>query len=190
MNRINCFLFAPIIAYNLYDKPLFASQVAANIYRPTRDIDTEIYNGEQRSEKEIETIISTDRFRPDRGFLGAEKVLSSELSQVQQRRDGPVQFERSSETTLSTTDPFGLDQFLTEAKKGKQAMSLIGPRGAMHANAGGSSHTSSTMNLYDNQPTNYEERTRHRVEFQKETGSKRARHDRSYHQHEREEDNE
>lgn len=42
------------------------------------------------------------RFQPDKEFAGTDRNM---------RRDGPVQFERDEE------DPFGLDKFLTEAKK-------------------------------------------------------------------------
>ena len=42
------------------------------------------------------------RFHPDKEFAGTDRNL---------RRDGPVQFERDEE------DPFGLDKFLTEAKR-------------------------------------------------------------------------
>ena len=47
------------------------------------------------------------RFQPDKGFAGTDRG---------QRRDGPVQFEKEEE------DPFGLDKFLTEAKKGKRPL--------------------------------------------------------------------
>ena len=47
---------------------------------------------------------SVPRFQPDKEFAGTDRT---------QRRDGPVQFEE---------DPFGLDKFLTEAKKGKRPL--------------------------------------------------------------------
>ena len=47
----------------------------------------------------------THRFQPDKGFSGADGG---------QVRDGPVQFEKEDE------DPFGLNKFLTEAKKAKR----------------------------------------------------------------------
>ena len=46
------------------------------------------------------------RFQPDKGFSGADQALT---------RDGPVQFEKDTEE-----DPFGLNKFLTEAKKAKR----------------------------------------------------------------------
>ena len=50
---------------------------------------------------------SAPRFQPDKEFAGTDRT---------QRRDGPVQFEKEEE------DPFGLDKFLTEAKKGKRPL--------------------------------------------------------------------
>ena len=47
------------------------------------------------------------RFQPDKEFSGTDRG---------HRRDGPVQFEKEEE------DPFGLDKFLTEAKKGKRSL--------------------------------------------------------------------
>lgn len=46
------------------------------------------------------------RFQPEKGFEGTDHT---------QRRDGPVQFQKDVEE-----DPFGLNKFLTEAKKGKR----------------------------------------------------------------------
>lgn len=43
------------------------------------------------------------RFVPDRGFAGTDRNA---------RREGPVQFEQEEE------DPFGLGQFLEQAKRG------------------------------------------------------------------------
>jgi SNW domain-containing protein 1 len=49
--------------------------------------------------------MTSSRFQPDKGFSGADGGQS---------RDGPVQFEKEDE------DPFGLNKFLTEAKKAKR----------------------------------------------------------------------
>ncbi len=46
------------------------------------------------------------RFQPDKGFSGGDGG---------QVRDGPVQFEKEVED-----DPFGLNKFLTDAKKAKR----------------------------------------------------------------------
>ena len=50
--------------------------------------------------------LMTNRFQPEKGFEGADQS---------QPRDGPVQFQKDVEE-----DPFGLNKFLTEAKKGKR----------------------------------------------------------------------
>lgn len=61
---------------------------------------------------EVESLVVTvllvplSRFVPDKGFSGTDQA---------QVRDGPVQFERDMEE-----DPFGLNKFLTEAKKAKR----------------------------------------------------------------------
>lgn len=52
---------------------------------------------------------SVHRFQPDKGFAGTDRT---------QQRDGPVKFVREKEEE----DPFGLDKFLTEAKKGKRPL--------------------------------------------------------------------
>ena len=49
----------------------------------------------------------TCRFQPDKGFSGADQAPT---------RDGPVQFEKDT----AEEDPFGLNKFLTEAKKAKR----------------------------------------------------------------------
>lgn len=49
---------------------------------------------------------SLHRFQPDKGFSGTDQAPS---------REGPVQFEKDVEE-----DPFGLNKFLTEAKKAKR----------------------------------------------------------------------
>ena len=46
------------------------------------------------------------RFQPDKGFSGTDQAPV---------RDGPVQFDKDTEE-----DPFGLNKFLTEAKKAKR----------------------------------------------------------------------
>ena len=53
-----------------------------------------------------------DRFQPDKGFSGTDQAAS---------RDGPVQFEKDVEE-----DPFGLNKFLTEAKKAKRPSEGLG----------------------------------------------------------------
>ncbi|ORY79025.1 SKIP/SNW domain-domain-containing protein [Protomyces lactucae-debilis] len=70
-------------AYNLYDKPLFASREAANaIYRPFQ-------RGGQEEEETVENVTKQSRFdvlgKATKGFGGAEGA---------EAREGPVQFEK------------------------------------------------------------------------------------------------
>ncbi|XP_009775566.1 SNW/SKI-interacting protein A-like [Nicotiana tabacum] len=114
--------FATDDAYNVYDKGLFTAQpTLSTLYRPKKDVDSEIYGG---SDEQLDKIMKTDRFKPDKAFAGTSERAST--------RDGPVQFEKQ----VEEADPFGLDQFLTEVKKGKKAMSSVGSGGTMRASAG------------------------------------------------------
>ncbi|GFW21333.1 SNW domain-containing protein 1 [Trichonephila clavipes] len=84
--------------YTVYDKPWRSQQaVSNNIYRPKGNADKDIYG------EDFDKLIKTSRFVPDKEFAGTDRSG---------RRDGPVQFEKQEEE-----DPFGLDKFLTEAKK-------------------------------------------------------------------------
>lgn len=109
-------------AYNIYDKALFRGGAAADaIYRPTRTAEDEW--GDE--DKAVEQIHAKSRFKPgDKGFEGAG-------ADAKQARSRPVEFEEDQE------DPFGLDQMLTEARKGK-ALDRIGEGSGMSAAAGGS----------------------------------------------------
>uniref|UniRef100_T1JH05 SKI-interacting protein SKIP SNW domain-containing protein n=1 Tax=Strigamia maritima TaxID=126957 RepID=T1JH05_STRMM len=84
--------------YNVYDKPWRSGQaVHQSLYRPSKNIDKDTYGDD------MEKLAKTNRFVPDKEFSGTDRNA---------RREGPVQFERQEEE-----DPFGLDKFLTEAKK-------------------------------------------------------------------------
>lgn len=89
--------------YNLYDKPLFGTSAAHLIYRPQigRDGDNGGEDGEGSGDAGAQ---SRRHARPDKAFSGTDAA---------QGKEGPVQFER-------VDDPFGVDQFLAEAKKGKR----------------------------------------------------------------------
>jgi SNW domain-containing protein 1 len=112
-------------AYDLYDKPLFNAAGLGSMYRPR--VDTNNDDGAEVSEvdaeKEARRIASTERFVAEKGFAGSERTSAAS-------RDGPVQFEKEE-------DPFGLDQFLSEAKKGRAALDTIGKRGELHAGSSG-----------------------------------------------------
>ncbi|KAK9947821.1 hypothetical protein M0R45_003424 [Rubus argutus] len=123
--------FATDDQYNVYDKGLFTAQpTLSTLYRPKKDADAEVYGG---ADEQLDKIMKTDRFKPDKGFSGASERTS--------RRDGPVEFEKDAEEA----DPFGLDQFLTEVKKGKKAMEKVGRGGTLNATAGSSMRDSSDV---------------------------------------------
>lgn len=103
--------------YDIYDKPLLKGSSANMLATHRAKTDDEMHGGEG-AEKEYEKLVKTDKFRPDKGFEGTEEGRK-------RPRDEPVQFEREEE------DPFGLDQFLSDAKKGKKALDSVGSRGGM-----------------------------------------------------------
>ncbi|CAA3008246.1 SNW SKI-interacting -like [Olea europaea subsp. europaea] len=114
--------FATDDAYNVYDKGLFTAQSTMNtLYRPKKDADDEMYGG---AEEQLDKLMKTDRFKPDKAFTGTSERTG--------QRDRPVEFEKEAEEA----DPFGLDQFLTEVKKGKKAMDKVGTGGTLKAGAG------------------------------------------------------
>ncbi|XP_044728156.1 puff-specific protein Bx42 [Chrysoperla carnea] len=83
-------------AYNVYDKPWREqNSLGTHLYRPSKNLDKEIYGDD------LEKIVKSNRFVPDKEFSGTDRNM---------QRSGPVQFERDE-------DPFGLDQFLTQAKR-------------------------------------------------------------------------
>lgn len=111
-------------SYNVFDKPLFhGSSAAAAIYKPRgNQQDDESFGG--GTEEGIANALSNDRFA-----LGAVP-RSFEGGAEAEVRDGPVQFEKDTEVSLSlrdlqggggggqAADPFGLNQFMDEAKRG------------------------------------------------------------------------
>jgi SNW domain-containing protein 1 len=90
-------------AYNTFSKPLFADR-GNSLYAPSRggaDLETLGEGGAAAEEA-----VRTDRFRPDRGFAGAE--LESVKGAAGGRTAGPVVFERPPEAQ----DPFGLGDIM------------------------------------------------------------------------------
>ncbi len=71
----------------------------SHLYRPKKTVDEESYGDE------LEKLSRQRRFVPDKGFADADRL---------RRLDGPVQFEKDEE------DPFGLNKFLSEAKKAQK----------------------------------------------------------------------
>lgn len=102
--------FADEESYNLYDKPLFhGSTAAAAIYKARGNIsegNEDSFGG--GTEEGISGALKNDRFGLGQARVGFEGATDQEV------REGPVQFEKD------TTDVFGLNQFLDEAKTGKK----------------------------------------------------------------------
>lgn len=83
--------------YNVYDKPFReGGTMANNLYRPSKNIDKDVYG------EDLDKLVKTNRFVPDKEFSGTDRSGAG--------RSGPVQFEKEE-------DPFGLDQFLSQAKR-------------------------------------------------------------------------
>eukprot|EP00940_MAST-03C_sp_MAST-3C-sp2_P000855 g855.t1 len=116
--------------YNLYSKPLFDKGAAEQIYRPTRSSADKYGNVEEHYSR-IKNY--GDKFRPDKDFKGVADARKSGIT-----RSGPVQFERGAPGAEDEQDPFGLDSFLSEAKKGKKRGILENRsgRGTMSASGG------------------------------------------------------
>ncbi|KAG6860956.1 mRNA splicing protein [Termitomyces sp. Mi166 len=102
--------FADDDSYNLYDKPLFhGSTAAAAIYKARGNItegNDDSFGG--GTEEGIGKALGNDRFGLGQARVGFEGASEQEV------REGPVQFEKD------TSDVFGLNQFLDEAKTGKK----------------------------------------------------------------------
>lgn len=102
--------FADEDSYNLYDRPLFhGSTAAAAIYKARGNLDQgndESFGG--GTEEGISKALDNDRFDLGTAKHGFEGAADQEV------REGPVQFEKD------TSDVFGLDKFLDEAKAGKK----------------------------------------------------------------------
>ncbi|CAI5731734.1 unnamed protein product [Hyaloperonospora brassicae] len=88
--------------YSVYSKPM-VDRGKASVYRP-KDVD-----GVFDADKEYDELKGghAKRFKADKQFRGTEAVARGGA------RDGPVQFSKDSED-----DPYGLDQFLTDARTG------------------------------------------------------------------------
>jgi SNW domain-containing protein 1 len=83
-------------SYNPYDKAWRGGDnVQQHIYRPSKNLDKDVYGDD------LDKIINTNRFVPDKGFAGAEAGT---------RGSGPVQFEREQ-------DVFGLSDLFNKDKK-------------------------------------------------------------------------
>lgn len=80
-------------AYNLYDKPLFTDR-------------SDVYRGKANNREGEEADIDTAKFKPSKGFTGAD------YSSKDGTGKGPVEFESDPQEA----DPFGLDAFLSDVR--------------------------------------------------------------------------
>ena len=82
--------------YNTYSKPLFDRDGGNNkngntsIYHPKKN-DDDIYGD---ADKQLHDLTNTSRFRADKGFKGTSTASN-------EKRDGPVQFEKASSSSSS-----------------------------------------------------------------------------------------
>jgi SNW domain-containing protein 1 len=86
-------------SYSVYDKPLFGGSAVHLIYRPN------VTGDDALSEGEGEDVKAGKIRKAGKAFQGAEEGS---------RAGGPVEFEKDESTEV---DPFGLDSFLSAAKK-------------------------------------------------------------------------
>lgn len=106
---------------NVYSKPLFNRDMD-KIYRP-RQSATSKYGS---ADKQLEELSNTERFRPSRGFAGAEESAGT--------RSGPVQFEKAS------ADPFSALASGEARQPGQRMDDALGRRpgqGMMSMQSGG-----------------------------------------------------
>ena len=83
--------------YNTYSKPLFDrdgnnKNGSTSIYRPKKN-DDDIYGD---ADKQLNDLTNTSRFRADKGFKGTSTATN-------EKRDGPVQFEKASSSSSSSS---------------------------------------------------------------------------------------
>lgn len=115
-------------SYNLYDKPLFAGGSASTIYRPGRAGDDSMAAVSGVKEEAFERLLG-EGGGPHKGFSGADGGASVTAGGDKKGlRDGPVLFEKE-----DAADPFGLEEFMTTARKGKEKEAQREGRGTMHA---------------------------------------------------------
>jgi SNW domain-containing protein 1 len=121
-------------AYNIYDKPLFTDR--SELFKATagggskRDVDEADLPGGGGD-------IDTKRFKPDKGFAGAEYGRGGGGGGGGGEGGGVV-FEQ--DAAGEAADPFGLGTFLSDVKGGKKkggALDGIGKSGGMAAAGGG-----------------------------------------------------
>uniref|UniRef100_A0A914P5V7 Uncharacterized protein n=2 Tax=Panagrolaimus davidi TaxID=227884 RepID=A0A914P5V7_9BILA len=88
--------------YSAYDKPWRPETNIQRIYRPSK-------NNETAMAEDMDRIITTNRFVPEKGFAGAGEQTGA--------RSGPVQFEKQQ----PNEDIFGLDDLLGDSSSRKRS---------------------------------------------------------------------
>uniref|UniRef100_A0AC34FPY1 SKI-interacting protein SKIP SNW domain-containing protein n=2 Tax=Panagrolaimus sp. ES5 TaxID=591445 RepID=A0AC34FPY1_9BILA len=88
--------------YSAYDKPWRPETNIQRIYRPTK-------NNESSMAEDMDRIITTNRFVPEKGFAGAGEQSGA--------RSGPVQFEKQQ----PNEDLFGLDDLIGDSSSRKRS---------------------------------------------------------------------
>ncbi|KAG7669804.1 hypothetical protein Ndes2437B_g05991 [Nannochloris sp. 'desiccata'] len=119
-------------AYNLYDKPLFADR--SDLFKGRANRDEEAYEGRAGGGGGAGGAIDTARFKPDKGFAGADYGGGDNKNDDGDGGGGGLQFEKDP----AEADPFGLDAFLSDVREGrKKPLDKIGKGGGMSAAGGG-----------------------------------------------------
>jgi SNW domain-containing protein 1 len=118
-------------AYNIYTKPLFQGSSANQLYRPKKELESENYG----TEEDLNKLKDTSKFRPDKGFSGAEAKKEARSGPIAFEKDKLAQEQSQTSNGNTTEDLFGLDAFLSQAKTQsvqKKPLDKIG-QGTMHA---------------------------------------------------------
>lgn len=132
--------------YNVYSRALFDKGAGGNIYRPRGDLGVGGLDedGGQEADAQYRKIANSDKFKPDRGFAGADYQSGG------QGRDKPVQFEKDGgreggkigegKEDEEEGDFFGVGEFVEKGGKRKDPLGHIGGggRGIMSASSAGS----------------------------------------------------
>ena len=82
--------------YNVYSKALFDKGAGGNIYRPRGTGGLDEDGGGADGEEQYNKIANADKFRPDKGFAGADYG-------ARQARDKPVQFEKAGDAAAASS---------------------------------------------------------------------------------------
>eukprot|EP00299_Pterocystis_sp_00344_P000122 c10036_g2_i1.p1 GENE.c10036_g2_i1~~c10036_g2_i1.p1 ORF type:complete len:468 (-),score=120.06 c10036_g2_i1:123-1454(-) len=111
-------------AYNIYDKPLMSGSSANQLYRPNKDNIRQIQEDDDDQEPShslLQTSDPTDtsRFKADKGFQGAQAGSARQGKPVEFEREGDAVVRMEGEEGTDEPDPFGLEEFVSRARKGK-----------------------------------------------------------------------